>query len=244
MPHVLEHSHENSILVALPNAEAEHLRSQLEPVRFRPQRVIYEVGDPIRYVYFPTCGALSLLSSTEAGTSVEVGVVGTEGMAGIPLILGVNQMLYRVTSQLTADVLRLSATALLEVLRRSPRLHELLHLYLYTMLRQTTQVAICHRFHTTEERFCRWLLTARDCSDENSFPLTQESIAQTLGVPRTSVTMIAGRLQQLNLISYSRGKVTILDRKRLSKAACECYDVITEENNHFRRAARVAHAPL
>jgi CRP-like cAMP-binding protein len=244
MPHAVEDSRENSILVALPFPEAERLRAHLEPVRFRPNRVIYEVGDPIRYVYFPTCGVLSLLSSTEAGTTVEVGIIGTEGMAGIPLILGVDQMPYRVTSQLTADVLRLSASVLLEELRRSPRLHDLLHLYLYTFLRQITQFAICHRFHTTEERFCRWLLTARDCATENGLMLTQESLAQALGVPRTSVTMIAGRLQQLNLIRYSRGKLTILDRQGLSKAACECYDVMAEENKHFKRTARVAHAPM
>src|SRR5205085_12650019 len=135
MPHVVHDLRKNSILVTLPFAEVERLRPQLEPMHFRPERVLYEVGDPIRYVYFPTCGMLSLLSSTEAGTTVEVGSIGTAGMAGIPLILGVDQMPYRVTTQLTADVLRLSARVLAGELHRSPRLYDLLHQYLYILLR-------------------------------------------------------------------------------------------------------------
>ncbi len=236
MPHVANSFHQNRILAALPYAEAERLLPRLEHVHLRPGKVLYEVGDQINYVYFPTCGMVSLLSSIESGTSVEVAMISTEGMAGIPVILGVDEMPYRAVTQLAADALRLKATVLEEELRRSPRLHELLHQYLFTMLKQITQSAVCHRFHTTEERFCRWLLTARDCATEDGMQLTQESIANMLGVPRTSVTMIAGKLQQLDLIRYSRRKITVLDRQRLRAAACECYNVIAEEIKQFRAA--------
>jgi CRP-like cAMP-binding protein len=219
----------NRLLAALPRAEYERLRPQLEPMRFRPGQTLYESDDYIRYVYFPTCGMVSLLSSTPAGQTVEVGMIGSEGMAGLPAVLGVDLMPYRVTAQLAADTLRLKRAVLGEELKRAPRLRELLLRYTSTVLRQITQSAVCNRFHTTEERLCRWLLTARGCAQVDSFQLTQESIAHMLGVPRTSVTMIASRLQQLGLINYSRGRITIRDRQRLADAACECYQVIASE---------------
>lgn len=237
MPHAVKNFPvANRILAALPRAEYERLRPHLARVHFRAGHVLYDLNAPIHHVYFPTGGMVSLLSSTQAGTTVEVGMIGSEGMAGVPVVLRVNRMPYRVTTQLAADALRLRTAVLLEEFHRGARLQELLLQYMYTVLKQITQSALCHRFHTTQARLCRWLLTARDRAQTDSFPLTQESIAHMLGVPRTSVTMIASRLQRMNLISYSRGKVTIRDERRLGQVACECYGVIATELNHFLAA--------
>ncbi|MFL6208332.1 MAG: Crp/Fnr family transcriptional regulator [Pyrinomonadaceae bacterium] len=226
-------SRRNRLLAALPGVEYERLRPHLEPMQFRAGKVLYEIDDPIRYVYFPTCGMVSLLAMAEAGGVVEVGMIGNEGLTGLPVLLNVNRMPYRVTAQLAADTLRLKTTVLIEEFRCGARLYDLLLQYLYTVLKQITQSALCYRFHTTEARLCRWLLTARGCAQVDSFHLTQESLAHMLGVPRTSVTMIAGRLQQLELIRYSRGRITILDRQGLAAAACECYRVITQEIDRY-----------
>jgi CRP-like cAMP-binding protein len=221
------------LLAALPQVEFERLRPHLEPVHFRAGKLIYDIDDPIQHVYFPTCGMVSLLSMTETGSRVEVGMIGSEGMVGLAIILGVARTPYRVEAQLTADTLRLRVAILIDELRRGGHLRALLLRYTYTVLKQITQSAVCNRFHTTEERFCRWLLTARGCAQTDSFHLTQESMSHMLGVPRTSVTMIAGRLQQLRLIAYSRGRITILDRPGLRRAACECHDIIQDTINHF-----------
>ena len=236
MPHSVKHFlAANRLLAALPREEYERLRPQLEPLHLRSGRVLYNAGNTVRHVYFPTCGMVSLLAATEDGATVEVGMIGSEGMVGLPAVLG-GPMPYRVTAQLSADALRLPTAALLGEFRRGARLHDLLLRYAHTVLTQVTQSAICNRFHTTEERLCRWLLTARGCAETDSFRLTQENLAHMLGVPRTSVTMIAGRLQQAGLIDYRRGQVTILDRRGLSAAACECYRVIVAEITHFLAA--------
>jgi CRP-like cAMP-binding protein len=162
-----------------------------------------------------------------------VSMIGNEGMTGLPVVLGVDRMPYRVTTQLTADALKLRTATLAIEFQRGAHMHNLLLQYLYTVLRQITQSALCHRFHTTEERLCRWLLTVSGRAKSETFHLTQESIAHMLGVPRTSVTMIADRLQQLNLIRLTRGRISIVDRQRLGHAACECYHIVASEVNHF-----------
>lgn len=237
MPHAVNlQPTSNKILAALPRPEYDRLRPHLARVQFNSGAVLYEIDDQIRYVYFPLCGMVSLLSMTEAGTIVEVGMIGHEGMTGLPVVLRVDRMPYGVTAQLGVEALRLKRAVLAEEFRRGARLHDLLLQYTYTVVKQITQSALCHRFHTTEERLCRWLLLARDCAQVDGFHLTQEHIAHMLGVPRTSVTMIANKLQQQNLIHYSRGKLTILDRAGLSLAACECYRIIATEINHFLAA--------
>jgi CRP-like cAMP-binding protein len=223
----------NRILAALPRTEYERLCPHLEHVRFSAGATLYEVDDRIRYVYFPVSGMVSLLSPSSSGNIVEVGMIGNEGMTGLPVVLGVDRMPYRVTTQLTADALKLRTATLAVEFQRGAHMHNLLLQYLYTVLRQITQSALCHRFHTTEERLCRWLLTASDRAKSKTFHLTQESIAHMLGVPRTSVTMIANRLQQLNLVRLTRGRISIVDRQQLGHAACECYDIVASEVDHF-----------
>lgn len=237
MPHVIKHfPTANKILAALPRTEYERLRPHLESLHLRAGHVLFEPGDPVRYVYFPTGGMLSLLALAENGDTVEVGMVGSEGVTGLPAILRLPQMFYRVTAQLTTDTLRLSVPALNTAMAHGGRLPDLLLRYAQTVLTQVTQSAVCNRFHTTEARLCRWLLTTRDRAQADSFRLTQECMAQMLGVPRTSVTMIAGRLQQAQLIEYRRGQLTILDAQGLSQAACECYRVIAAEIAQFLAA--------
>jgi CRP-like cAMP-binding protein len=223
----------NRILAALPRTEYERLCPHLEYVRLSAGTILYEVDDRILHVYFPVSGMVSLLSPSGSGNIVEVGMIGNEGMTGLPMVLGVDRMPYRVTTQLTADALKLRTATLAVEFQRGAHLHNLLLQYLYTVLRQITQSALCHRFHTTEKRLCRWLLTASDRAQSETFHLTQESIAHMLGVPRTSVTMIASRLQQLNLIRIARSRITIVDRRRLGHAACECYDVVADEIDRF-----------
>jgi CRP-like cAMP-binding protein len=236
MPHVISPVRGNHILAALPRADYERLHPHLEPVHFRAGRVLYNADDTVRHVYFPTCGMVSLLATTAAGSTVEVGMIGSEGVTGLSVVLGIKEMPYRVVAQLAADTFRLKTDVLMAECRRGERLQALLLKYLHTVLQQITQSAVCHRFHTTEERLCRWLLTAHGCAQADRFQLTQESIAHMLGVPRTSVTMIARRLQQLGLISYSRGQITILDRSGLRSAACECYAIVTTEIERYLAA--------
>jgi CRP-like cAMP-binding protein len=237
MPHNIEHFPvTNKLLSTLPWAEYERLRPHLTPMHLRVGKIIYEQGDVADYIYFPTQGMLSLLGLTVDGSIVEVAMIGSEGVTGLPAILRTPRMPWRVTVQLRADVLRLSAPALRAELARGGQLQDLLLRFAHTTLTQVTQSAVCHRFHTTEQRLCRWLLTAGDRARSDTFRLTQESIAQMLGVPRTSVTMIASRLQRLGLIQYHRGQITILNRRHMSQAACECYGVIADEINHYLAA--------
>ena len=226
----------NRILATLPREEYERLRPRLEPVRLTQSKILYEAGDVIRYAYFPKGGMVSLLSVTEDGRSIEVGMIGDEGMAGIPIVLRVNRTPYQVMVQIPANAMRIRGDALREEFKRGGKLQDLLLRYAHTLLTQVTQSAACNRFHTVEERLCRWLLVSRDRVQTDTLPLTQEFLSHMLGVPRTSVTMIAGTLQKGGLIRYSRGKITILDRQGMEAASCECYRLVREEINHFLAA--------
>lgn len=216
----------NRILAALSREEYGDLRPFQEHVRLVQGRVIYDAGDLIRYVYFPLGGMLSLLSTTRAGASVEVGMIGKEGVAGLPAILRVNTAPYRVVIQLPGNAMRFRVDVLKDAFNRGGRLQDLLLRYMHTLLTQISQSAACNRFHTVEERLCRWLLVSHDRVNSDVLGLTQEFLSQMIGSPRTSVTAIAGALQRANLIAYSRGKLRILNRPGLEAASCECYEVV------------------
>lgn len=226
----------NMLLTALPRAEYERLLPALEPIRLPRNAVLYETHSAIRHAYFLTGGMVSLLSTTEDGKTIEVGMIGNEGIVGIPVILGMSDAPYRTTVQIPVTALRVGAGALREEFNRRGMLHTLLLRYTHTLVTQLSQSAVCNRFHTTEERLCRWLLTSRDRVRSDTLSLTQETISQMLGTPRTGVTMTAGILQSNGLISYSRGKIKIIDRRGLEDAACECYGVVRREFEHLLAA--------
>lgn len=224
---------QNGLLAALPREEYERLSPHMELVRLKPGRILYHPGDAVRHAYFPKGGMICLLSTTESGRTIEVGMIGDEGMAGIPIILRSRTAPYQVMVQLAGNALRIRGDALSAEFNRGGKLQDLLLRYTHTLLIQVAQSAACNRFHTAEERLCRWLLVSRDRVRADTIHLTQEFLSHMLGVPRTSVTMIAGALQREGLIRYGRGKITLLDQRRLEAAACECYRRVREGLEQF-----------
>jgi CRP-like cAMP-binding protein len=227
---------ENDLLAALPRYEYEHLLPHLEPVPLQHGKILYELHDPVGHAYFPTSGMISLLSTTKDGDSVEVAMVGPEGVFGLPSILRVKRSPYRVRTQIAGGALRIRADALLAEFRRGGELQNLMLCYAHALLSQIAQSVACNLFHPMGRRLARWLLIAHDCAKADAFPLTHEDIAQMLGVSRSGVSGAAGVLQSQGLIRYTRGRIAVLDREGLEAAACECYRVIREELDCFLTA--------
>jgi CRP-like cAMP-binding protein len=223
----------NRILAALPREDFARLAPHLTTVRLQRDDVVYIAGDQIRYVYFPISGLMSLLSTTETGSTVEVAMVGNEGIVGLPVILNNSMIPYEVAVQTETEAYRIKAEDLQEEFDKGGALHESILSYTNVMIAQISQAALCHRFHTVEEALGGWLLMVQDRLNTESLNLTQESISHALGVPRTGVTMAAGTLQRAGLIRYSRGKIMILDRERLEDNSCECFRIIHDELSHF-----------
>jgi CRP-like cAMP-binding protein len=219
----------NRLLSALPVEDYQRLLPHLEPVSLSLNQVLYEVNEPITHVYFPSESIVSLVAPMEDGATIEVGLVGQEGMAGILVILGGMTKAHRAIVQVADSAVRLNATVLKAEFDRGGALQTLLLRYLQTLLTQATQTLACNRFHPIEERLARWLLVVQDSLQTNEFLLTQEFIGQMLGVRRSSVTVAAGNLSQANLINYTRGRITILDRAGLEDFSCECYGIIRDE---------------
>lgn len=225
----------NRILGSLPYEDLERLLPHLTPVRLERGEVVYINGDRIRDCYFLNSGLLSLLSSTEMGSTVEVAMVGNEGIVGLPVILKNRIFPYEVTVQIETEALRIRAEDLQAEFDRGRALQDLMLRYLNVLIAEISQSSLCHRFHTLEAALSRWLLMAQDRLNTNSLNLTQEIISNSLGVPRTGVTMAAGSLQRAGVISYRRGKIVILDRAQLEMKSCECFRIIHDELNHFLR---------
>lgn len=223
----------NKILTALPQEELTNLRRYLEDVHFEKGEVIYMTGDRIQYAYFPVEGLFSLVSNTENGSTVEIAMVGKEGMVGHPVILKHGMTPYEVSVQVATHALRIRAEVLEEEFQKGGVLQELVLRYLNLLIAQVSQLSLCNRFHVLEQALSRWLLIAQYLVNAESLNLTHESISQALGVPRTGVTMAAGALQRAGLIRYSRGKIVILDRTRLEANSCECYRIIYNEAQQF-----------
>ncbi|MDQ1637624.1 MAG: hypothetical protein QOF62_963 [Pyrinomonadaceae bacterium] len=230
-------SKKNLILGALPDKELEHLSSYLEPIALSRGKILYAAGDTVPYGYFLLTGMVSLLSVTEDGRATEVGMVGNEGMAGLPLILGFSTTPYEVVVQLQCSAMRIKAEKLKAEFNQGEQLHRLLLRYTYTLLAQISQSASCNIFHTVKQRLCRWLLIGSDRVHSDTLSLTQEFLSQMIGTPRTSVTMIARSLQKEGLINYNRGTIQILDRTGLEAAACECYGIVNESITRYIIAA-------
>jgi CRP-like cAMP-binding protein len=219
----------NRLLAALPLADRQRLLEQLEPVTLDLRQRVYEPGKPIEHVYFPTTTVISLLAVMDDGQAVEVATVGNEGMAGIPVFLGVMASPGLAFAQIAGQALRMAAGAFREQANGAGEVQELLQRYTYAFFTQLAQGAACNRLHSMDQRLARWLLLTHDRVGQDQFPLTQEFMAQMLGVRRATVTEAAGRLQQANLITYSRGLISVLDRPGLEAASCECYRIISGE---------------
>jgi CRP-like cAMP-binding protein len=218
----------NRLLAALPRQSYLRLLPGLAPVELLFGEVLYEPGQPIRHVYFPTQSLVSLLTLVEGHLALEVGLVGWEGMVGFPVALGVEVSPVRALVQGAGPALRMSATRMRTELRRSPPLQRGLYRYVHIMMAQISQTAGCNRFHVVEPRLARWLLMTRDRVRSGQFRMTQEFLSHMLGVRRVGVTEAASALQQRKLIEYTRGSIRILDHRGLEKAACACYESVKD----------------
>jgi CRP-like cAMP-binding protein len=223
----------NRLLSILPDEETNFLKSFLEPVTLTPGAILYQAGDAIRHAYFPNGGMVSLLSLTEQGHTVEVGYTGFEGMVGVPLLLGRNEMPYQALVQVGAEGFRVEAKIILQLFNGGGAFHDTVLRYIYVILKQISQTCVCNHFHTIEARLCRWLTVMCERSGDRHLTLTQEFLAHMLGVQRTSVGMIAHSLQQKGIISYRRGRVEIIDFERLRQCACECFFIVRDEHEKF-----------
>lgn len=218
----------NRLLAALPRKEGQRLLASGEQVELAVPEILNEPAEPIRHVYFPTSSTISLVSMVDDRSSLEVELVGNEGMVGVSLILGVNFSPLRVVVQGSGTALRMSAAVFCRELASSPVLRRVLNRYLYVLLVQLAQTAACTRFHLLDARLARWLLMTQDRAHSNEFHLTHEALARTLGVRRVGVTKAAGLLQRHKLVSYSRGDITILDRAGLEAVSCGCYQAVKD----------------
>lgn len=224
---------ENRLLVALPEEDYQRLVPYLKLVTLSLHQVIYEAGEASEYFYFPHRSVISLVSTMEDGSTIEVGLVGREGMAGLPTLLGGLSGTHRAFVQVAGDAMQISAAVIKREFDRGGALQALLLRYVQASFSQTAQTAACTRFHTIEKRLARWLLSVSDCVDSEDFALTQEFIADMLGTRRSGVTVAASTLQDAGIIRYSRGKISIVDRPALETASCECYRVIKAEFNRL-----------
>ena len=225
MRHEGRSSFSNSLLAALPAGKHHSLRSKLEPVELVFGDILLSPGERIQYVFFPGNSLVSLLTE-EGKRAVEVGLVGHEGMVGIPLALGVDVSPVRAVVQGTGMALRMKRESFLREYRKSPHLQRGLLGYSHALMSQVTQISACNRLHSVETRLARWLLMTRDRLRSNHFELTHEFLGHMLGVRRVGITQAAGALQRRKLISYTRGHIRILDSRGLEAASCHCYQIV------------------
>jgi len=223
---------QNHLLAVLPKSESGRMLPHLELVYMSLGEALYESGDQLNHVYFPTTAIVSLLYELEDGASAEIAVVGNEGIVGIALFMGGDTMPNRAVVQSEGHAYRLDGRLLKQEFNRAGVLQHLLLRYTLAMLTQMAQTAVCNRHHSVDQQLCRWLLLSLDRLPANELSMTQELIANMLGVRREGVTEAAGKLQSAGLIHYSRGRITVLDRPGLEARVCECYDVVRKE---FRR---------
>ena len=220
---------QNRLLAALPDAEWVRWAPHLEPVDMPLGKVLYESGSRLSHVYFPTTSIVSLLYVMEDGASGEIAIVGNEGMVGIALFMGGETTPSRAVVQSAGSAYRLSAHILKEEFHRAGPMQRLLLRYTQALITQMAQTAVCNRHHSIDQQLCRWLLLSMDRLPSNKLKMTQELIANMLGVRRPGVTEAAMKLQDAGLIRYSYGNIEVLDRPGLENRVCECYGVVKRE---------------
>lgn len=220
----------NILLLSIPDDEYKLIRPYLEPIDLPRNFILHEPGEKIHYGFFLNEGMTSLVATSNDGRTVEVGIVGREGMVGLPITAGMKWGCFRAIMQIPGSGLRIASEVLEEVLALSPKLHQELVRYIIMHALQVGQLAACNRLHELDQRLARWLLMCQDRVDSDFLNLTHEFLAQMLGSGRPSVTLAAGVLEQAGLIENLRGKMRILNRKELESAACECYGVIQNFN--------------
>ncbi len=224
---------QNHLLAALPESARERLFSFLEPVPLELGDVLYESGDRLPYVYFPTDSIVSLMYVMEDGASAEISVVGNEGVVGIAVFMGGTSTTSRAVVQSAGSAYRLSGRRLNDEFKRSSEVRHLLLLYTQALLTQMAQTAVCNRHHTIDQQLARWLLLSLDRLHDDQVSMTQELIANMLGVRREGVTNAAMKLQRMDVIHYNRGHIRVLDRPRLEELTCECYAVVKRETDRL-----------
>jgi CRP-like cAMP-binding protein len=222
-------SQRNRLLELLPANDLHLLLPHLTDVPLDYKFELSGAGKPIVFVYFPVAGVASIVNTMMDGSAAEVGTVGNEGMVGLPIILGNNLAPNDVYVQVPGTALRMPANLFVEALEASHSMRAVMLHYVHAMFNQIAQTAACNAFHSVEQRCCRWLLMTHDRVQSDNFALTQEFLGMMLGVRRTSITFTAKQLKRDNLIRYSRGHVTVIDRIGLEQCSCECYDVSKRE---------------
>ena len=213
----------NRLLAALPATAIQSLGPHLEPVEVSSREHLYEAGRPIEHVYFPETMVVSFTTTLRDGCTVEVGTAGREGVVGLPVFLGDDRSFVQAIAQIPGSAMRIDVVAFARAARAPGPLHQLLLRYTQAFLTQVGQTAVCNAAHLVEQRCARWLLMTHDRVDGDDFPLTHEFLAFMLGVRRAGVTLAMRALQDARLVSYTRGRVTIVDRAGLERASCECY---------------------
>ena len=223
----------NRLLATLTTKEYKRLLPKLKTVSLVSGEVLYEPGAVIKYVYFPNDSIISLISELSENSLLEVGMVGNEGMVGLAVFMGVNSSSTRALVQGAGTAMRMSSAAVRTEASQPGNFHHLLHRYSHSLLTQVSQSSACNRFHFVDARLARWLLMTKDRLGVEEFPLTQEFLANMLGVRREGVSKAAGALQSGKLIRYSRGVITILNRRGLEAKSCKCYAIIKAETDAY-----------
>ena len=219
----------NQLLASLPTDEYQRLVPHLELVSLQSGQILCHQGEVLKYAYFPHHTIISLVCMMQNGSTVEVGLVGNDGILGVPIFLADSISIYEANVQIPSSAVRIRADVLKSEFNRGGALQSVLLRYSQALLNQVSQGAACNRLHTLEERLARWLLTVRDRLESDELPLTQEFMSQMLGTRRSGVTVAAITLQQAGTIRYARGKITILNREGLEATSCECYGAVKGE---------------
>jgi CRP-like cAMP-binding protein len=241
---VIPKPQQNHLIAALPADVMERLVPNLELVPLPLGKVLYESGDTLRHVYFPVDCIVSLLYVMESGASAEISVVGNEGIIGISLFMGGESTPSRAIIQSGGYAYRLPGKKFKDEFNRHSEMLMLMLRYTQALITQMAQTAVCNRHHSIDQQLCRWLLLSLDRLSGNCLTMTQELIANMLGVRREGVTEAAGKLQKLGVIEYSRGKITVLDRPQLERLSCECYAVVKKETDRLMPCPLIISAAL
>lgn len=227
------HPIHNRLLSVLPPAEFSIIQPHLDEASFEAGETLARTGDVLRTCFFPNSGMVSLLCVTEQGRSVEAGFAGFEGMVGVPVLLGKNEMPYDALVQAATIGFTVDARIVLDLFSRGTVFHDAALRFAYVVLKQMSQTCVCNHFHTIEARLCRWLTVMCERSGNRHLKVTQEFLAHMLGVQRTSIGSIANSLQRSGAIRYARGRVEIIDPERLRASACDCYRIVKDEYEKF-----------